>query len=236
HGEGFHPDFPAVSPAIPVHGARLSEEENRILLIVKPPRASGLAVGRMAHDLVRLIDIGPTLLDALRLPPLPNADGVSLLPALRGEKIPPLWLYAETGYTHVPPAAFDPAHYSDGPPGAPRLTSTRGSVLPGNDRFDFLDGVAETAPELFDQFQFGIGDDAVGREHTGAAADGEDLRVRGSDRRGQLAHGSDQALALEETAGGAGQRGSIAEPLQPGGVADDPRHHPGLTGIDRLVG
>ena len=117
HGEGFHPDFPAVSPAIPVHGAQLSEEENRILLIVKPPRASGLAAGRVAHDLVRLIDIGPTLLDALGLPPLPNADGVSLLPALRGEKMPPLWLYAETGYTHVPPAAFDPAHYSGGPRG-----------------------------------------------------------------------------------------------------------------------
>jgi hypothetical protein len=116
HGEGFHTDFPAVSSAIPVHGARLSDEENRILLIVKPPRGSFWG-GRVVHDLVRLIDIGPTLLDAMGLPPLPNADGTSLVPALRGERMRPLWLYAETGYTHIPPGAFDPGHYSAGPRG-----------------------------------------------------------------------------------------------------------------------
>jgi hypothetical protein len=114
HGEGFHPGSPDLTSSLPVHGARLSDDENRILLAVKPPASAGIETGRTLHDLVRLIDVGPTLLDAAWLPPLPGADGVSLLPRLRGAEQPPLVLYAETGYTHVPPDAFDPAHFSGG--------------------------------------------------------------------------------------------------------------------------
>ncbi len=117
HGDGFHAGLPGISRAIPVHGARLSDEENRILLAIKPPRGTGHAAGREVRDLVRLIDLGPTLLEAAGLPALPGADGVSLLPALRGAALPPLRLYAETGYTHVAPDALDAAHFSAGPRG-----------------------------------------------------------------------------------------------------------------------
>jgi arylsulfatase A-like enzyme len=42
--------------------------------------------GRQAHDdLVSVVDLAPTLLDAAMADPLPNADGRSLLPWLRGE-------------------------------------------------------------------------------------------------------------------------------------------------------
>ena len=114
HGEGFQPGFPDLTGAVPIHGARLSDDENRILLAFKPPKGSGIDVGRTDHHLVRLIDVGPTLLEAAGLPPLPGADGVSLLPLLRGGALPPLFVYAETGYTHVAPDAFDPRHFSGG--------------------------------------------------------------------------------------------------------------------------
>lgn len=117
HGEGFQPEFPDLAPTIPIHGVRLSDDENRILLAFKPPAGSGIAVGHTVHDLVRLIDLAPTLLDASGLPPLPGANGVSLLPLLRGATLRRLFLYAETGYTHVAPDAFDVAHFSGGPRG-----------------------------------------------------------------------------------------------------------------------
>ncbi|HZR11317.1 MAG TPA: sulfatase-like hydrolase/transferase [Myxococcales bacterium] len=117
HGEGFQPDLPGLAQAIPVHGARLSDDENRILLAFKPPRGSGISGGRTVHDLVRLIDLAPTVLEASGLPPLAQGDGVSLMPLLRGASLPPLWLYAETGYTHIAPDAFDADHFTGGPRG-----------------------------------------------------------------------------------------------------------------------
>ena len=115
HGESFHADFPNLSGATPVHGARLSDEENRTLLAVKLP-GQRAREGRPAvvNSLVRLIDLGPTLLEAMGLPPLEHADGVSLLPLLKGESMAPLKLYAETGYTHAAPDVFDPEHFSGG--------------------------------------------------------------------------------------------------------------------------
>lgn len=112
HGESFHADQPGLAGATPVHGARLGAEENRILLLVKPP---GPAKPARTDALVRLLDLGPTLLDAAGLGPLPQADGRSLLPLLRGEPEPPRLLYAETGYTHASPSAFDPAHRASAP-------------------------------------------------------------------------------------------------------------------------
>ena len=58
------------------------------------------------EQLVRLIDVGPTVLelaglDAARA--LPGSDGVSLAPLLRGAQLLPLRLYAETGFTHASP-------------------------------------------------------------------------------------------------------------------------------------
>ncbi len=134
HGEGFQPDLPALAPAVPVHGARLSDDENRILLAIKPPAGGGIAVGRTDHELVRLIDIGPTLLEASGLAPLPGADGVSLLPRLRGSAIAPLRLYAETGFTHVPPDAFDSNHFSGGPRGFDAYRVRDDGVIEMSDR------------------------------------------------------------------------------------------------------
>ncbi len=120
HGESFHEDRPELAGATPVHGARLGEIENHIVLAVKPPKAwreqKGTLVPRRVAELVRLIDVGPTVLDMLQAPPLPRPEGVSLMPLLEGHEMPANLLYAETGFTHVNPSVFDPLHYS----GAPR--------------------------------------------------------------------------------------------------------------------
>lgn len=112
HGESFHRDQPALSGATPVHGARLSDEENRVVLAIKP---SGGRTVASVGALVRLVDLGPTLLDAVGHPPLPHADGESLMPELRGQPRPPRRLFAETGFTHASPDAFDPEHLSLAP-------------------------------------------------------------------------------------------------------------------------
>ncbi len=118
HGESFHADRPELAGATSVHGARLSEEENRVLLAVKLPK--GQRAPARVDALVRLVDIGPTLLELSGLPALPaDVDGVSLAPLLRGEPFQPPPLYAETGFTHVSPEVFDPHHW----PGAPRSFS-----------------------------------------------------------------------------------------------------------------
>jgi len=111
HGEGFFADLPALAGATPAHGARLGDEENRILLAIKLP-SSQVRQGRpeRVENLVRLIDIGPTLLELSGSPPLPDADGVSLVPLLQGEQMPALNLLAETGFTHAMPDVFDPEH------------------------------------------------------------------------------------------------------------------------------
>jgi arylsulfatase A-like enzyme len=113
HGESFHADHPDLWGATPVHGARLGAEENRILLMVKP--AGGRRVATV-DALVRLVDVGPTVLEAFGAAPLPRADGLSLHGLISGEPEAPRLLYAETGYTHASPAAFDPGHLV----GAPR--------------------------------------------------------------------------------------------------------------------
>jgi arylsulfatase A-like enzyme len=119
HGESFHADRPDLAGATPVHGARLSDEEYRVLLAVKLPR--GQSAPARVDTLVRLVDVGPTLLELSALPALPaSVDGVSLAPLLRGQPFQPAPLYAETGFTHVSPEVFDPGHW----PGAPRAFDT----------------------------------------------------------------------------------------------------------------
>ncbi|MDC0715169.1 sulfatase-like hydrolase/transferase [Stigmatella sp. ncwal1] len=136
HGESFHADHPELAGATPVHGARLSEEEYRVVLAVKPPR--GMAAPKRVDTLVRLVDVGPTVLALAGLPALPaDVDGVSLAPLLRGEPFSPSPLYAETGFTHVSPEVFDPGHW----PGAPRAFDAY-RIRP--------DGVVEVGAEAHD--------------------------------------------------------------------------------------
>jgi len=67
------------------------EEITRVPLVVRHPDGpSGLTV----TDRVSGVDLYPTVLDMLGLPADPGAEGVSLLPALQGEALPPRDLYA----------------------------------------------------------------------------------------------------------------------------------------------
>ena len=58
------------------HGIALYEESVRVPLIVAPP---GLAGGRRVDTPVSLLDVAPTLLDVLGLPPEPHFEGRSLV-------------------------------------------------------------------------------------------------------------------------------------------------------------
>lgn len=96
HGESF--TDPRGHPVIPNHGVYVDngDQDLRVVLAIKAPRGRGPR-GRSAA-LVRTIDVAPTLLDLLGLPPLPGPrEGVSLRPALEGRPLPPLPHYAETG-------------------------------------------------------------------------------------------------------------------------------------------
>ena len=117
HGESFHSDFEALGGATPVHGARLGEEENRIVLMVKPPHAR---TSEPVAALARLTDMGPTVLAFMKVPPQAGLalDGRTLGPLLRNEPDAPRLLYAETGYTHASPVAFDPGQMGEQPEGA----------------------------------------------------------------------------------------------------------------------
>jgi arylsulfatase A-like enzyme len=109
------------------HGIFLYESVLRIPLLVRLPRqgrAAAAAVRRVA-DVVRLVDVMPTVLDVLQIP-APEADGVSLLGAMAGARLT-LEAYAESLY----PVRF----------GRPPLQSVRDS------RFKLIDG---PCPELYD--------------------------------------------------------------------------------------
>lgn len=112
HGESFHPDFEALGGATPVHGARLREEENHIVLLLKPPHARKV---ERVQALVRLTDLAPTILELMRVAAMEGIDGESLAGLLDGQEEAPRLLYAETGYTHASPVAFDAAHASAAP-------------------------------------------------------------------------------------------------------------------------
>ncbi|MGD9902860.1 MAG: sulfatase-like hydrolase/transferase [Vicinamibacterales bacterium] len=87
HGEG-------------THGFFLYESTTRVPLIVRVP-GSGLAPRRVP-TVVRTVDIVPTLLDVLGLPPADRIDGRSLAPLMRGEATDlGLQAYAEAFYPRL---------------------------------------------------------------------------------------------------------------------------------------
>jgi len=65
------------------HGHTLYDELTRVPLIIKPPGDTPPAVRRVETQ-VRLIDLAPTLLQILGLPPMAEGQGVSLLPLMEG--------------------------------------------------------------------------------------------------------------------------------------------------------
>jgi arylsulfatase A-like enzyme len=74
------------------HGRCLHEEVMHVPLIVRMPGASG---GRRVTERVGLVDVAPTILELAGAPPLPNADGRSLVAALRGGAVAARPLVAE---------------------------------------------------------------------------------------------------------------------------------------------
>lgn len=63
------------------HGVFLYQATQHVPLILTGP---GIPAGRNIPAAVGLVDLAPTLLDLLRIPPLPRVDGRSLAPLLRG--------------------------------------------------------------------------------------------------------------------------------------------------------
>ena len=63
------------------HGVFLYEATQHVPLIVSGP---GLPTGTTVDATVGIVDLAPTLLDLLQLPSLPEADGRSLAPLMRG--------------------------------------------------------------------------------------------------------------------------------------------------------
>jgi len=73
----------------------IGDHSPRVPMIVLNPRSDS---GRRVDDVVRSIDLAPTLLDLLDLPPAPDMDGVSLAPYLRDPQARlELDAYNETG-------------------------------------------------------------------------------------------------------------------------------------------
>lgn len=63
------------------HGEYIYEQSLRVPLLLHFP--SAVAPGRRLDGVVRLEDVAPTVLELLDLPPLAQADGISIAPALR---------------------------------------------------------------------------------------------------------------------------------------------------------
>jgi arylsulfatase A-like enzyme len=68
------------------HGERLLEPIIRVALVVRGP---GVETGTVVSGPAETLDVVPTLLALFRLPPEPELPGRSLVPALRGELLPP---------------------------------------------------------------------------------------------------------------------------------------------------
>jgi tetratricopeptide (TPR) repeat protein len=91
HGESRH-EHGEIS-----HGIFLYQSTLHVPMIAAGP---GVIPGRVEPALVGLIDVAPTLLDAARVPPVAESDGVSLWPVLTGRASPPeRALYAESFVT-----------------------------------------------------------------------------------------------------------------------------------------
>jgi arylsulfatase A-like enzyme len=89
HGEswGERPEVSALDDVFDLHGDTLYDEVLRVPLILRPP---GGRAPRRVPDLVRSVDLLPTLAELLPLAgELPDLDGRSLAPLLRGEVLAP---------------------------------------------------------------------------------------------------------------------------------------------------
>jgi len=102
------------------HGRDVYEEQIRVPLILRPP--GGLEAGRRIEAPISLIDVAPTLLELLGLPPEPSFDGRSWAAALREGAAPP-----------VRPIVVD-QELSAKPPGEPERIIELVAVVDGHDK------------------------------------------------------------------------------------------------------
>ena len=68
------------------HGQNLYDHQLHIPLLIREPH--GAAGGRVVDDFVELVDVMPTLLDCVGVPPAPRMQGRDLTALLRGESLP----------------------------------------------------------------------------------------------------------------------------------------------------
>jgi arylsulfatase A-like enzyme/Flp pilus assembly protein TadD len=92
HGEGLG------EHAESQHGYFLYQSTLHVPLMIRCP--GKIAAGTTVADVVRMIDVAPTILALLGLPPLPHAQGQSLLPWVSGQRCGDLYAYSETLETH----------------------------------------------------------------------------------------------------------------------------------------
>jgi arylsulfatase A-like enzyme len=104
------------------HGPRVDDAVMRVPLIVYlPPGHPAYRPGTSFDGLVRTADLLPTLLEAVGLAPPDRLDGVSLVPALRGEDLAASWAYGESGRDFM---GVDPELYRPGLEGRWRMART----------------------------------------------------------------------------------------------------------------
>jgi len=116
HGEGFEerPETAALTDVFDLHGNTLHDEVLRVPLLIRPP---GGTAPRRVGDLVRTVDIAPTLAEICGFDDWPERagsllDGVSLAPCVRdGAPIPALEAVSAQSrdFVDLPDLPRDPA-------------------------------------------------------------------------------------------------------------------------------
>jgi arylsulfatase A-like enzyme len=104
------------------HGPRVDDAVMRVPFLLRLPGDHPAArPGLVVDELVRTVDLMPTLLELVGVSPPPGLDGISLVPALRGERLPQLWAYGESGRSF---REVDPQRHLQGVPGKHRMIRT----------------------------------------------------------------------------------------------------------------
>lgn len=114
------------------HGVFIYQSTQRVPLLMAGP---GVPRGRVVNRHVGLVDVFPTVLDLIGLPALPDLDGVSVVPLMRGEDAPTRDYELESFYsTHA---------YGWSPPRALVRGNDKFILLPRTELYSLSDDPAE---------------------------------------------------------------------------------------------
>ena len=104
HGESLYEDGHGQG-----HGDHLfGDEGTHVPLLIVDPRSTAV---RHIPDIVRDVDVAPTLCELAGLPPLTGIDGRSLVPLLRGASQEPVFAFAETEVWFADPMPAVPSDW-----------------------------------------------------------------------------------------------------------------------------